>query len=198
MRVWLVVLLLLCGLGAYTWWHKRPMHAAPGVVAGDVPTQQDLSTGPQLSRGHFSLEPRAKFAMTGRVLSREDYQLDDLAPIAPTDLAMGWGRMSDSSVLDRIRISQSNRFYFWYTDSFPIPRHEIEDSSANMHMIPANDNVARELRDVRPGEVIHFEGFLVDVKRDDGWHWNTSLTREDTGAGGCEIVLVEDIHEAGH
>ena len=198
MRVWLVVLLLLCGLGAYTWWNKRPMHAAPGVLAGDVPSQQDLNTGPQLSRGHFSLEPRAKFAMTGRVLSREDYQLDDLAPIAPTDLAMGWGRMSDSSVLDKIRISQSNRFYFWYTDNFPIPRHEIEDSSANMHMIPANDTVARELRDVRPGEVIHFDGFLVDVKRDDGWHWNTSLTREDTGAGGCEIVLVEDIHEAGH
>ena len=173
------------------------MATAPGVVAGDIPSQEDLGgAGPRLSRGHFTLEPRAKFGMTGRVLSREDYQLDDLAPIAPTDLAMGWGRMSDTDVLDKIRISQSNRFYYWYTDNFPIPRHEIEDSSANMHMIPANDTVARELRDVRPGEVVHFEGFLVDVKRDDGWHWNTSLTREDTGAGGCEIVLVEGIHEA--
>ncbi|MGE7137977.1 hypothetical protein ACQKIE_10160 [Luteibacter sp. NPDC031894] len=195
MRVWLVVLLLLCGWGGYSWWKHRPQHNGPGILAPDVPRQESLGDGTSLSRGHFTLSPRAAFAMTARVLSREDYQLDDLAPIAPTDLAMGWGRMSDSSVLDRIRISQSNRFYYWYTDHFPIPRAEIEDSSANMHMIPANDTVARELRSVRQGEVVHVEGFLVDVKRDDGWHWNTSLTRDDTGAGGCEIVLVERLSE---
>jgi hypothetical protein len=193
MRVWLVVLFLLCGWGAYSWWRHRPFHDAPGILAADIPLQETIGSGTALSRGHFMLSTRATFAMTGRVLSREDYPLDDLSAIAPTDLAMGWGRMSDSAVLDRIRISQSNRFYYWYTEHFPIPRHEIEDSSANMHMIPANDTAARELRDVRPGEVIHFEGFLVDVKRDDGWQWNTSLTREDTGAGGCEIVLVETL-----
>jgi hypothetical protein len=197
MRLWLVLLLVLCGWGGYTWWQHRPMHDAPGILAGDIPDQEDVGSGTVLHRGHFSLAPRAKFAMTGRVLSREDYQLDDLAPIAPTDLALGWGRMSDTAVLDKIRISQSNRFYFWYTDHFPIPRKEIEDSSANMHMIPANDNAARELRRVRPGDVVHFDGFLVDVRRDDGWQWNTSLTREDTGAGGCEIVLVEDLREEG-
>jgi hypothetical protein len=195
MRVWWVVLLLLLGWGGYSWWHHRPVHDAPGIVAGDIPTQKDLAPGTSLTRGRFSLEPRAKFAMTGRVLSREDYQLDEMAPIAPTDLALGWGRMSDNAVLDRIRIAQSNRYYYWYAQQFPIPRHEIEDSSANMHMIPANDVVARELRDVHPGEVIHFEGFLVDVRRDDGWHAVTSLTREDTGAGGCEIVLVESLRE---
>jgi hypothetical protein len=195
MRVWLVVLLLLCGWGAYSWWKHRPMHAGPGVLAAEAPVQEAIRDGNRLTRGHFTLSTRATFAMTGRVLSREDYQLDDLAPIAPTDLALGWGRMSDSAVLDRIRVSQSNRFYYWYTDRFPIPRREIEDSSANMHMIPANDTAARELREVRPGEVIHLEGFLVDVQRDDGWHWNTSMTREDTGAGGCEIVLVESLRE---
>ncbi|MDR6938424.1 MULTISPECIES: hypothetical protein [unclassified Luteibacter] len=197
MRVWLAVVLLVCGWGAFSWWQHRPVHNAPGVLAGGIPDQEDVGQAATLSRGRFTLTTRAAFAMTGRVLSREDYQFDDLAPIAPTDLAMGWGRMSDSGVLDRIRISQSNRFYYWYTDHYPIPRREIEDSSANMHMIPANDTVARELREVRPGEVVRLQGFLVDIKRDDGWHWNTSLTREDTGAGGCEIVLVESIGAAG-
>src|SRR5579875_2480566 len=101
MRVWLVVLLLLCGWGGYSWWRHRPVHDAPGILADAAPDQENLPHGTQMTRGHFSLEPRASFAMTARVLSREDYQLDDLAPIAPTDLAMGWGRMSDSKVLDR-------------------------------------------------------------------------------------------------
>src|SRR5262249_46660768 len=75
MRVWLVVLLLLCGWGAYSWWKHRPFHNAPGVLAAEVPSQEAVGGGTTLSRGHFTLNTRATFAMTGRVLSREDYQL---------------------------------------------------------------------------------------------------------------------------
>ena len=57
----------------------------------------------------------------------------------PEDLALGWGRMSDSDVLAKIDITQSGRFYYWHVDDFPIPRREIETSSANMHMIPSDD-----------------------------------------------------------
>jgi hypothetical protein len=76
---------------------------------------------------------------------------------------------------------------------FPIPRREIETSSANMHMIPADPGVKRELEQVRQGQVVHIEGFLVDASRTDGWHWNTSMTRDDTGAGACELVYVESM-----
>lgn len=178
------------------WWQHRPAHAASGMLAASAPAQTDIDGHPaELHSGRFTLDPRANFDITARVLSREDYQMDDLAPISPTDLTLGWGRMSDTAVLDRIRISQSNRFYFWYTDDFPIPRREIEESSANMHMIPASNAVARALRAVRQGEIVHLRGFLVNVHRDDGRAWNTSLTRDDTGAGACEVVLVEDIGE---
>ena len=60
-----------------------------------------------------------------------------------------------------------------------------------MHMIPADDGVKYQLEQVRVGQVVHIEGFLVDASRADGWHWNTSMTREDTGAGACELVYVE-------
>lgn len=194
MRKWgLVLLLLMVGLIALHLSRQRP-HALPsGTLATDAPQQIDLDRGTQLQRGNFTLTTRARFELTARVLSREDYRFDAGAPLAPVDLALGWGRMSDSAVLAKIAISQGNRFYHWHVDEFPIPRREIETSSANMHMIPANDAVRRSLERIRPGELIHLAGFLVDARRPDGWQWHTSMTREDTGDGACELVYVEDI-----
>jgi len=36
-------------------------------------------------------------------------------------------------------------------------------------------------------------GYLVDVTGPRGFAWRTSLTRDDTGAGACEIVYVETL-----
>ncbi|MGZ8252192.1 MAG: hypothetical protein ACXW1P_07095, partial [Methylophilaceae bacterium] len=84
-------------------------------------------------------------------------------------------------------------FYFWHVDAFPIPREEIETHSANMHMIPANSLVEKTLKSVRVGQVVSVSGYLVEAKAPDGWHWKSSLTRNDTGNGACELVLVKAI-----
>lgn len=75
----------------------------------------------------------------------------------------------------------------------PIPRREIETHSANMHMIPANDSVARSLARVGKDDRIRLSGKLVRIEADDGWRWVSSLSREDTGAGACELVWVESL-----
>lgn len=36
-------------------------------------------------------------------------------------------------------------------------------------------------------------GLLVNARRDDGFYWNSSLSREDDGPGACELVWVEEI-----
>lgn len=190
--LWFALLVLL-GWGALGWWRQRPLHPPPGVLAAAPPEQVDLDDGAVLQRGDISLRMRAHFALTARVLAREDYRFDQGASLAPLDLAMGWGRMSDSAVLSQIDISQAARFYSWHVDRFPIPRREIEISSANMHLIPADEGVRRAMRRVRPGELIHLAGFLVDASRPDGWRWHSSLTREDTGDGACELIYVEEL-----
>ena len=98
--------------------------------------------------------------------------------------------MSDESVLDNIDISQSGRWYRWSTNNFPIPRREIETQSANMHLIPANDLVEDMIDQVKQGQIIRITGSSVRVDAKDGWHWQSSLTREDTGAHACELVYV--------
>jgi hypothetical protein len=188
--------LLLVLLGVLTHRQHRPLQPEPGVLAAEPPAQVELDHGAQLQRGDVTLTTRAHFDITARVLSRKDYSGGADARLIPTDLALGWGRMSDSDVLAKIDISQSGRFYYWHVKEFPIPRREIETSSANMHMIPANEDVKRQLKRVRQGELVHITGFLVDASRADGWRWKTSLTRDDTGAGACELIYVERVDTA--
>jgi len=108
-------------------------------------------------------------------------------------LALGWGPMAQVEILKDILISQNGRFYHWRTDDYPIPRRDIETNSANMHFIPASTAVEEKLRKIRKNDVIKFKGYLVRVEAQDGWRWISSTTRNDTGGGACEVILVEDI-----
>lgn len=193
MRGW--KLWLLCAaalLAGLQWTASRPLERRAGVLAPDEPAQVAIESAAAIDAGHdYRLTPRARFSATVRVLARERYYLDALAPVAPVDLAVGWGPMSDSAVIDALEISQSARFYFWRGDALPIARSEIETHSANWHMVPSNRATRRALRRLRAGEVIRVSGRLVDVEDADGGGARTSLRRDDTGAGACEIVLVD-------
>ncbi len=127
------------------------------------------------------------------MLSREDYRLGREADLSSTDFALGWGRMSDDSVPERFRSVRSGRFYFWQVQEFPIPQREIETSSANVHLIAADSSIARQLEGVRKGQIVHLQGQLVEADTADGWKWRSSLTRDDTGAGACELLYVKRV-----
>ena len=188
-----IVLLLLLVLAVRSW-EGRAIEHAPGVLVPEYPVQQPLAAPEPIGVDAFTLTPRAALRVRARVLSREDYYLGDESGLSPVDLALGWGVMSDQSVLDRIRITQGGRWYFTrYENPAPIPDPEIIRHSANMHIIPANDWVNDRIDDVRDGDVVQLRGYLVDVDRSDGFRWRTSLTREDTGGGSCEIFYVEQV-----
>ena len=189
----LLALIALISWGAYHHWQQRPVMRGPGIVASTLPQQQAISDARAFDFKGYHVQPLADFNLEARVLSTEHYRLGREADLSPVDLALGWGRMSDDAVLSRIVISQSNRFYFWRTDDFPIPRREIETHSANMHMVPADKLVERQLEAIRPGQVVTIAGQLIEARADDGWHWRSSLTRDDTGNGACELVLVKSL-----
>jgi hypothetical protein len=166
----------------------RDIRHAPGMLVAEDPVQRDIDSAALIERGAFKLRPRAEFSATVRVLSREDYSLGELADLVPTDFAVGWGPMSDSAVLEDVQITQSNRFYYWRTEHWPIERSQIERHSANWHVIPENAAVRSVLGKLRRGSVVELAGELVDIEGANG-SMRTSLTREDTGAGACEVLL---------
>lgn len=194
MRKLLVILLLVAAFVGYNQWRYRPLEHPPGVLVPLAPVQTNLRRPEAFDYEEFQVTRRARFDIQARILGRETYFMGTEADLSPIDLALGWGRMSDQAVLDQMSIRQSGRWYYTrYALPPPIPEPEIIRSSANMHMIPADSLVERELKKLRPGDVIRINGYLVDVDHRSGWRWRTSLTREDTGQGACEIIYVEDV-----
>lgn len=174
-------------------------HFNPESVHGDkTPAQIKQAVEASTIDGHFQLNgytisPIAPFEITARVLSTKHYRSDREAELSPVDLALGWGRMAEDSVLNDVTIVQKGRFYFWRVVSFPIPRQEIETSSANMHMVPANGDIEKTLKSIKQGQSISIQGSLINVAAEDGWRWKSSTTRNDTGKGACELVYVEKV-----
>jgi hypothetical protein len=180
--------------GAWHWIAGRPVHPPDGVLAAEEPQQTNVADGEKLQMGRWTLTVRATYRLTARVLARESYHFDAMADLVPEDLALGWGPMSDNSVLHTIEISQSNRFYYWQASAAThLAREIIISHSANTHVIPQTPAIARLLARLRPGEVVTLSGELVDAVRNDGRYLKTSLVRTDTGAGACEVMLVTDV-----
>ncbi len=188
-----IALALYIGWAGWHWLTTRPVHAPDGVLAQDDPLQVDIDRGAQIMLGRWTLTERASYRVKARVLGIETYRFDALADLVPEDLALGWGPMSDNRVLRDIDITQSNRFYYWHSASLPVPRDVIIAHSANTHVIPNSRAIATLLGRIRPGQVVTLSGTLVDGRRNDGLWIKTSLTRTDSGAGACEVLLVSDV-----
>lgn len=190
----ILILIIIALLFSLHYWYNRPAPYGPGVAVPELPIQESTDKEPFLFKD-FTFKPLAKFHIRARVLSKENYYIDGSSKLSPTDLAMGWGNLSDKTIIDQLDISQRGRFYYWKPkgNGYPIPKKDIIRSSANMHIIPANDIVEDALSDVREGNIVTIEGYLVEISKPDGWHWKSSTTRNDSGGGACEVIYTEMI-----
>lgn len=200
------LILLVMVVAAIALWLNRPLQAPlagelsalvaaptgfdPAVSIDREPLQTELAEQKILHAGDYRFDLRAEFQLEAKVLGRRDYRRDSSAYLSPIDLALGWGAMARPEIIQQVDISQRGRFYYWRVEAYPIPRNEIIRSSANMHMIPASPEVLDVLKQTRTGDRVRLRGYLVNVDRDDGWRWRTSMVRTDTGSGACEVILV--------
>ena len=191
MKKIIIFLLIVFGLW-FVFLRNNTVKFGPGVLAPDTPKQTDKVFKKTFLFKDYTITPLAKFEIKAKVLSKKNYRWGREAALSAVDLALGWGRMSDEKVLDSIKISQSNRWYYWRTDKFPIPRKEIETHSANMHLVPENKSVQSIINRTRKGDIVELRGYLIRIEAKDGWHWVSSLSRSDTGAHSCELIWVEN------
>src|SRR6266568_850283 len=190
-------LLLLALTGCRDWRE----HVDPSRAASE-PEQAGITGEPlieiELKGYQIRLTPRATYRVTGYAAETSRKLLDKWDFVVPLDLALVWGPVADPAVLSHMKFHLSDRYVsYWYDGSTPsaavgrLPTH-----IANNHLIPASDEVGRELDRIRIGDLVTLRGKLVDVEiRDAGGavaaRMRTSLTRDDVGSGACEIIWVE-------
>lgn len=183
----------LIATGAYLTYSSRAVDHDPGVLVSSNPLQSEAISHRPFEHNGFQVTPLAAFELEARVLGTERYTLGRESELSPIDLALGWGAMSDSAVLEQITIRQSGRFYHWSARQLPIPKTTIVSHSANMHMVPADSRIEQQLKALRRGDIVRLEGELIRADTADGWHWVSSMTRNDSGNGACELVWVREV-----
>ncbi len=161
------------------------------MPAARDPQQWTASLPQPFVHDDLTITPLANYAVTAVVLSRSRYWNDPAADFAPIDLALGWGSMSVASVINELKISQSARWYeYSWSDEPPLAPDEIISHSANTHCLPATAEVRQQLLAVKRHDLVTLQGYLVEVNNTKGNHWRSSLSRQDTRGGSCEVMWI--------
>lgn len=166
-----------------------------GIPAPNVPVQTATALPKPFPHDSYTITPLARYDVTAVVLARERYRYDDVADLAPVDLALAWGPMSIAPVINELSVSQSARWYEyrWSGDGPPLDLAQITAHSANTHCLPADATVRDTLLGVRRHELVRLQGYLVSVTGAGGFHWDSSLSRTDTGGHSCEVLWVTSV-----
>ena len=180
------------------------MDSSPIDVSAD-PVQEAVEhpSPVNLRRGgvDFTLTPKAHYVLRGIVLGESSYHYDAFYKLAPCDVAMCWGKLVKGKQYTQLKWSQSTRWYWWtYGEGFGHDNAWVSRWSSNTHIIPADRNLERAAKGLRERQPAELEGDLVFVDWSNGgqarW-WRTSLSREDTGNGSCEILYLTRVRQGG-
>lgn len=167
-------------IGAYLW------------LSGPASVGQLSANGSYRYPG-YEIASLESLRISGRVLSVRTYNNGREAELSPLDIALGWGAMAEPANINQLVLSQRNRWLYWKAQSLPVPRAELVSSMANIHIIPADAAVGAQLAELPVGASIELHGDLVEARGEDGWKWRSSLSRSDTGAKSCELLLLRKI-----
>lgn len=194
--------LVLAACAAVIIQYVRP---APRLVAGSAyaaPVQVELLEAMELPAPEgYTITATDEYTLEGIIVSRKRYSSGRESELGPVDFAMAWGDLTREPNLNGIKYSQGNRWYYYRykKDAVTVTAAEVIAQSANVHILPetGNDALRDRLMDFRRGDEVRITGYLVQVRGDDGWRWDSSRVRTDTGARSCEVIYVTSAERLG-
>ncbi|WP_343514171.1 hypothetical protein [Acinetobacter baumannii] len=152
------------------------------IANGLLPVEKDQSISVLLPfQGNF------------RILGSKIYHNDEQAKFSPIDYAVSWGLFAQPEIARHISVKQYDRYLNWKIAKLPVPAEQAMQMVSNMHIIPANPEIAQQIKQVKRGDLVYLKGDLVEIK-DKDLVWKSSLTPTDTGDGACELFRVQSIH----
>jgi hypothetical protein len=195
-----VALLLLAGCG------PRPIAEDTSPIDVSQPPEQTAVDNADPIRleadGYeFVITPLAHYVLRGVVVSSESYRTGWNSNLSPCDVAVVWGELAADDAWQKLAWSQSGRWYYWrWRGQQPFTNEDVVRSSSNTHVVPASSDLASAARSLTPGDIAELGGELVriDGRKGQGkvW-WKSSLSRNDTGDGSCELLYLRRLRVNG-
>lgn len=171
------------------------VNISPMIRYEDDPLSIPLVDGQTWQHGRYRIQALESYDITSRVVRKKRYH-DDMADLCPWDFGVAWGQMAEPKNYEQFRFWQSERFLYCQYKSKswpPVSQRELSHTIANIHLVPATKEILARLAAVQEGEKIRLIGVLIAAVRDDGMAVRSSTTRDDTGAGACEIMWVDEV-----
>jgi hypothetical protein len=146
------------------------------------------------------VRPVASYKLNGLVVSHNDpgkwYNFDithDSRSLNTRDICVVWGDNLKTDEYMKVHYHNDDWMCSWSYGSGVTRFKESEIS--NNHLITVSDAVREQIAELQVGDKIQITGQLVYYAEE---RWGaalrqTSLTREDTGNGACEIIFVESL-----
>ncbi len=184
-------------------WNRNDIPGSIDLDArlSDEPMQRPTSNPPQTLRyadTDYRVEPVYEYELHGLVVSFRQHDGESSMHrwsndhLNMADVCVIWGDSARSEHLGKLK--------FWngiFTcnvqtrDSEAWASFDIYEL-ANNHLISADPRIRDRVAEVRVGDQIRIRGSLARYGADGGGMRGTSTTREDTGDGACETILVEE------
>lgn len=153
----------------------------------------------------YELTPLYDYEINGLIVNKLDYSflaVYERNKVSPMDLCIIWGSNVKSRVFQEkdLEFTQDYRFcnYRW--------RGEIKfnpSEGVNNHLVVDNKEMEKKIRRLKAGDQVRIRGKLVDLvarrvgeireEEPEYFELKTSVTRDDTGAGACEEIYVEEL-----
>lgn len=189
------ILLLLILIGAFLLWEQRPISHGDGVVAPEQPVLQKVGlSSNQFDLQHYKVKPRYRVQGELRMIAKKSYWFDDKKHISPYDFILGWDAMSDERVLSQINLPISNRNYKIDVIQPPLSFGEMKNRMMFVHAIPSSEEVLEAMRQARPGSIISFKGFIVDIEDQSDWSWSSSIQGNTSRLDGSQILWIQEFN----
>ena len=185
----LTIGLLLLGIWFYN--EMRPVPQPPGVLAPDAPRVEPVTGKPQIfERNAHVLTALARFETHARVLSVDRYG-DRAAKVAPLDIALGWGPLSDSVTLKIVDVAQTKRGVVFKSYDPKLSDEQAATFLLNLHVLAADAALEKKLEEVRRGNIVRMQGWLVEAVAGDGWRWRGEERREAPAMPGALLWITQ-------
>ncbi len=198
-----VILLIIIGAVIGIIIYRNGTRRAISDIPDPVQTETLGDTAFRLDGFDVVVNYMYEYDIEALVVHTKDYLGFDIGDqMSRRDFGLAWGGVAEYNEYIDFHWNQYDRYLSWKIDSLQEldnvgGEKYINSHCSNNHIIPANDEVSKNIWFVRTGDHIRLKGYLVnvDATRSDrsNFTWHSSTTRTDIGNGACEVIYVTDI-----